>query len=98
MPRTLALSWIVSPRTPPKQLRSSNSATVCLIPAMLPASKKSKMRAENGSWRNLSLTPARFNRFLAVSPLSVLFRGPDWFAPDEPDSEKWLFTWRSSIT
>ena len=66
------------------------------IPAIMPASKKSKIRAENGNFRNLSLTPARLSTFLAGAP-SMLFLGPVW--EELPEfSVKCELTCRSSVT
>ena len=66
------------------------------IPAIMPASKKSKIRAENGNFRNLSLTPARLSTFLAGAP-SMLFLGPVW--EELPEfSVKCALTCLSSVT
>ena len=66
------------------------------IPAIMPASKKSNILAENGNFRNLSLTPARLSTFLAGAP-SMLFLGPVW--EELPEfSVKCAFTCLSSVT
>ncbi len=77
------------------------SATACRTPAMMPASKKSNIRAENSTSRRFSLRPARFSTRLFPPP-SMLLRAP-WplspllSLPLPPFSGKWLFTWRFNI-
>ena len=88
-------NWIASPRMLRAAEVSVMPLTPCTTPDMIPASKKSKIRAENGSCLNLSLTPAFFSLFLAVAP-SIFFLGPVCAAL-LVDSVKWLLTWRSSI-